>query len=97
MAAQRMKLSHFKFDLPTEQIAQYPLDNRDDSRMMVVDRKTGKFEHKMFKDIIGMFDESNLGHFDEHSMVSIMESLRDRFPYKLSHAGPRRFAYHDLS
>jgi len=55
-----MKLSHFKFDLPTEQIAQYPLDNRDDSRMMVVDRKTGKFEHKMFKDIIGMFDEGDV-------------------------------------
>jgi len=60
MAAQRMKLSHFKFDLPTEQIAQYPLDNRDDSRMMVVDRKTGKFEHNMLKDIIGMFDEGDV-------------------------------------
>lgn len=60
MAAQRMKLSHFKFDLPTEQIAQYPLDNRDDSRMMVIDRKTGKFEHKMFKDILGMFDEGDI-------------------------------------
>ncbi|MBC8150060.1 MAG: S-adenosylmethionine:tRNA ribosyltransferase-isomerase, partial [Bacteroidetes bacterium] len=55
-----MKLSHFKFDLPTEQIAQYPLENRDDSRMMVVDRKTGKIEHKMFKDILGMFDEGDV-------------------------------------
>ena len=41
MSAQRMKLSHFRFDLPEEQIARYPLDNRDDARMMVVDRKTG--------------------------------------------------------
>ena len=41
MSAQRMKLSHFKFDLPEEQIARYPLDNREDARMMVVDRKTG--------------------------------------------------------
>ena len=55
-----MKLSHFKFDLPADQIAQYPLDNREDSRMMVVDRKTGKFEHKMFKDILGMFEEGDV-------------------------------------
>ena len=60
MSAQRMKLSHFKFDLPEEQIARYPLDNRDDARMMVVDRKTGKFEHKMFKDIINIFDEGDV-------------------------------------
>ena len=60
MSAQRMKLSHFKFDLPEEQIARYPLDNREDSRLMVVDRKTGKFEHKMFKDIIDIFDEGDV-------------------------------------
>ena len=60
MSAQRMKLSHFKFDLPEEQIARYPLDNRDDARMMVVDRKTGKFEHKMFKDILDIFDEGDV-------------------------------------
>ena len=55
-----MKLSHFKFDLPEEQIARYPLDNREDSRLMVIDRKTGKFEHKMFKDIIDIFDEGDV-------------------------------------
>ncbi|MBI49593.1 MAG: tRNA preQ1(34) S-adenosylmethionine ribosyltransferase-isomerase QueA [Crocinitomicaceae bacterium] len=55
-----MKLSHFRFDLPEEQIARYPLDNREDSRMMVVDRKTGKFEHKMFKDIINIFNEGDV-------------------------------------
>tara|TARA_Y100000589_G_C27161883_1_gene633127 strand:+ start:757 stop:1821 length:1065 start_codon:yes stop_codon:yes gene_type:complete len=60
MSAQRMKLSHFRFDLPEEQIARYPLDNREDSRMMVVDRKTGKFEHKMFKDIINIFNEGDV-------------------------------------
>ena len=60
MAAQRMKLSHFRFDLPEDQIAQYPLENRDDSRMMIVDKKTGKFEHKMFKDIIDMYDEGDV-------------------------------------
>ena len=58
--AQRMKLSHFQFDLPKDQIAQYPLENRDDSRMMIVDKKTGKFEHKMFKDIIDIYDEGDV-------------------------------------
>jgi len=55
-----MKLSHFRFDLPGEQIARYPLDNREDSRLMVVDRKTGEFEHKMFRDIIDIFDEGDV-------------------------------------
>ena len=55
-----MKLSHFRFDLPEEQIARYPLDNREDSRLMVIDRKTGKFEHKMFKDIINIFNEGDV-------------------------------------
>ena len=36
-------------------------------------------------------------HIDEHGMFAVMENLRDGFPYKLSHAGPRKFAYHDLS
>ena len=39
-----MKLSQFKFKLPEEQIAQYPAKNRDESRLMVIDRKTGKIE-----------------------------------------------------
>ena len=60
MSAQRIKLSNFKFELPQEQIAQYPLDNRDDARLLVVDRATGKFEHKMFKDLIDMFDEDDV-------------------------------------
>ena len=46
-----MKLSKFKFNLPKEQIALYPAKNRDESRMLVVNRKTGTFEHHVFKDI----------------------------------------------
>jgi dTDP-4-amino-4,6-dideoxygalactose transaminase len=48
-------------------------------------------------EVIGEFDRRRLPHFDEHRMFEMMEGLRDRFPYKLSHAGPRKFAYHDLS
>ena len=47
-----MKLSQFKFNLPGDLIALYPLENRDEARLMVVDRKTGKIEHRIFKDLI---------------------------------------------
>ena len=48
-----MKTSDFYFDLPMEQIAQRPLDNRDESKLMVLDRRSGEVEHKVFKDILG--------------------------------------------
>ncbi|NLE43515.1 MAG: hypothetical protein GX620_02235 [Chloroflexi bacterium] len=48
-------------------------------------------------ELIQHFDGQGWQHFDEHGMWMVMENLRDRFPYKLSHAGPRKFAYHDLS
>lgn len=47
--------------------------------------------------VIAAFDERGWEHLDEHRMWTIMENLRDRHPYRLSHAGPRSFAYHDLS
>ena len=52
-----MKLSKFKFDLQAEQIALYPAKNRDESRLMVVIRKTGEIEHRVFKEIIEYFGE----------------------------------------
>lgn len=55
-----MKLSEFDFELPEELIANYPVENRDESRLMVVHRETGKIEHKMFKDIINYFDEGDV-------------------------------------
>lgn len=55
-----MKLSHFNFDLPKELLAEYPSENRDESRLMVVNRKTEKIEHKVFKDIIEYFDEGDV-------------------------------------
>jgi len=60
MSMQRMKLSQFRYDVPKELVAQYPLDNRDDSRLMVVHRDTGTFEHRMFKDVVDMFDEGDV-------------------------------------
>ena len=60
-----MKLSQFKFKLPEEQIAQYPAKNRDESRLMVIDRKTGKIEHRIFKEIIEYFDEKEVFVFND--------------------------------
>jgi S-adenosylmethionine:tRNA ribosyltransferase-isomerase len=55
-----MKLSEFKFDLPNSLIASHPAENRDESRMMVLHRSTGKIEHKTFKDIVNYFGEGDV-------------------------------------
>ncbi len=55
-----MKLSAFDFELPPELVAEYPAKYRDESRLMVVHRETGKIEHKVFKDIIDYFDEDDV-------------------------------------
>ena len=54
-----MKLSQFKFKLPPELIAERPSDNRDESRLMVLDRKTQTIEHKMFRDIMDYVDDGD--------------------------------------
>jgi S-adenosylmethionine:tRNA ribosyltransferase-isomerase len=54
-----MKLSAFKFELPQELIAQYPPKNRDDSRMIVVDRKNNTIEHRKFTDITDYFGQGD--------------------------------------
>jgi len=56
----KMKLSQFNFDLPEELIAKYPSENRDEARLLVVHRDTGKFEHKLFKDLIDYVDEGDV-------------------------------------
>jgi len=60
-----MKLSKFKFKLPDELIAQYPSKHRDESRLMVVHRKTGEIEHKTFKDVLDYFNENDLFIFND--------------------------------
>ena len=55
-----MKLSDFKFNLPAELIAERPADNRDESRLMVVDRAAQTIEHLQFKDILGYFDDGDV-------------------------------------
>lgn len=54
-----MKLSNYGFDFQADLIAKYPADNRDEARLMVVNRATGEIEHRLFKDIIEYFDEGD--------------------------------------
>ncbi|SEU03319.1 tRNA preQ1(34) S-adenosylmethionine ribosyltransferase-isomerase QueA [Hymenobacter actinosclerus] len=55
-----MKLSEFKFELPENLVAQHPAKNRDESRLMVLHRDSGKIEHRSFKDILEYFDEGDV-------------------------------------
>lgn len=55
-----MKLSDFKFDVPKKLISLYPTENRDESRLMVLNRKTGQIEHKIFKDIVEYFGDGDV-------------------------------------
>ena len=55
-----MKLSEFKFELPNNLIALDPAENRDESRLMVIHKDTGKIEHKIFKDVVDYFKEGDV-------------------------------------
>jgi S-adenosylmethionine:tRNA ribosyltransferase-isomerase len=55
-----MKLSQFKFNLPDSLIAHNPSDVRDESRLMVLHRDSGKIEHKIFKDVLSYFDDKDV-------------------------------------
>ena len=60
-----MKLSQFKFKLPDELLAQYPAPYRDEARMIVVRRKTGKIEHKKVKDLVDYFKDGDMFIFND--------------------------------
>ena len=60
-----MKLSKFKFNLPEEKLAMHPAKNRDESKLMVLHKKTGEIEHKVFKDLINYFDDKDVFIFND--------------------------------
>ena len=71
-----MKLSHFNFELPDELLAEYPAENRDESRLMVLNRKEQTIEHKSFKDLIDYFDE------DDVMVLNRYQSFSSTFVWK---------------
>lgn len=60
-----MKLSQFNFRLPGAQIAQYPTEYRDESRLLVLHRQTGEIEHRIFKELIEYFDDKDVFVFND--------------------------------
>lgn len=60
-----MKLSQFKFKLPEDKIALHPTRYRDESRLLVLHKRTGEIEHKMFKDILNYFDDKDVFVFND--------------------------------
>ena len=55
-----MKLSQFRFNLPKELIAEKPVRNRDEARLLVLHRESGEVEHRLFKDFIEYVDEDDV-------------------------------------
>jgi S-adenosylmethionine:tRNA ribosyltransferase-isomerase len=60
-----MKLSKFKYELDPEKIALHPADNRDESKLMVLNRKERTIEHKLFKDLLEYFDDKDVMVFND--------------------------------
>ena len=60
-----MKLSQYGYEFKPEMLAKYPAENRDEARLMVVNRAKGTIEHRIFKDIIDYFDEGDLFVFND--------------------------------
>ena len=60
MILNMLKLAEFDYPLPKELIAQYPLQKRDQARLLIVNRKTGSISHGGFKDILGFFRKNDL-------------------------------------
>jgi len=60
-----MKLSQFKYNLPDKLIALHPSPSRDESKLMVLNRKTGEIEHRIFKDVIDYFDDQDVMVFND--------------------------------
>ncbi len=60
-----MKLSKFRYTLPDKLIALHPSENRDESRLLVLNRKTGEIEHKVFKDVLNYFENNDVMVFND--------------------------------
>jgi len=59
-----MKLSQYKYNLPPDLIAMFPKENRDESRLMVLDRESRNVEHRIFKDVLDYFRDNDVMVFN---------------------------------
>ena len=77
-----MKLSDFIYEVPDELVAQYPVDKRDESKLMVVDQRTGAVEHKIFKNIVELLTEKDIPAYDFYLKKGFKESTNFVFLYQ---------------
>ena len=76
-----MKTSDFYFDLPQELIAQDPLEDRSSSRLLVLDRESGKTQHRVFRDIIEYLEPGRLSgsqQYESNPGKTAMEARSER-------------------
>ena len=78
-----MKLSKFKFDLPEKLIAQYPAENRESSKLMVLDRKAHTIEHKVFSDLWQFLGDGDVMVFPKGVLIAIADTS-DMVTFKLT-------------
>ena len=60
-----MKLSQYNYSFSPDMLAKYPAESRDESRLMVLNRRTGKIEHKVFKEMIDYFRQGDVLVFND--------------------------------
>lgn len=60
-----MKLSEFEYSHPEDIVAQYPSENRDEARLLVLHKDTGEIEHRLFKDLIDYYDDQDVMVFND--------------------------------
>ena len=73
-----MTVEEFNYDLPEELIAQTPLEKRDESRLMVLDKKTGEIEHKHFKDILSYLESGDTLVLNDTKVLPEKKKIRKR-------------------
>ena len=64
-----MLVTDFDYDLPQELIAQHPMEPRDHSRLLVVDKKTGEIEHKHFYDLVNYLKPGDVLVFNDTRVI----------------------------
>ena len=67
-----------QFDLPAGSIALYPAENRDESRLMVIHKDSGKIEHKLFKDVIDYFNDKGLTNYADLAKEDLEKAFKNK-------------------
>ena len=80
-----MKLHDFKYTLPKDLFAEHPTKERENARLMVVDRKTGKIEHKLFKDLINYLDPKDVLVVNNTKVFpALLEGVKEKTDAKIT-------------